>query len=63
MSRVGIKMRCSCCGKTGHNSRKCPKNKEAGSKKNAHIIREKTKKRKMAETSTGTNVQKKTQRG
>lgn len=54
LSRVGIKMRCSSCGKTGHNTRKCPKNKEAGSKKNAHIRREKTKKRKMAETSSGT---------
>jgi hypothetical protein len=50
LSRVGIKMRCSCCGKTGHNSRKCPKNREAGSKKNAYIKRDKTKKRKLAET-------------
>jgi hypothetical protein len=54
LSKVGIKMRCRLCGSTGHNSRRCPKNPEAGTKKNAHIKRDKTRKRKMAETTAGT---------
>ena len=48
LSKVGIKMTCRLCGNSTHNSRKCPKNPEAGTKKNAHIKRDKTKKRKMA---------------
>jgi len=33
LSRVGIKMRCRLCHKSDHNSRRCPKNPEAGNKK------------------------------
>ena len=44
LSKVGIKMTCRLCGNSTHNSRKCPKNPEAGTKKNAHIKRDKTKK-------------------
>jgi hypothetical protein len=52
LSSVGIKMSCRLCGKTNHNSRRCPKNLKAANKSLAHITRDKTKKRKMAETST-----------
>jgi hypothetical protein len=51
LSRVGIKMSCRLCGKSDHNVRRCPKNPEAGNKQYAQITREKTKKRKEAETS------------
>jgi hypothetical protein len=58
LSKVGIKMSCRLCGKTDHNSRRCPKNPEAANKQNAHIKRDRTKKRKMAETtaSAGTSA-------
>jgi hypothetical protein len=51
LSKVGTKMTCRLCGKQDHNSRRCPKNPEAANKHNAHIKRDKNKKRKMAETS------------
>ncbi|CAL4997269.1 unnamed protein product [Urochloa decumbens] len=49
LSRVGMKMKCSLCQKTTHNSRKCPRNPEAGKKKNAYIKRDATRKRKASE--------------
>lgn len=52
LSKVGIKMRCRLCGKTDHNARRCPKNPKAGTKRNAHIKRDKTRKREMPEPST-----------
>ena len=52
LSKVGIKMSCRLCSKTDHYSRSCPKNPEGGSKKNAHIKRDWTRKRKMPETSS-----------
>ena len=52
LSSVGIKMSCRPCGKIDHNSRRCIKNLKAANKSLAHITRDKTKKRKMAETST-----------
>jgi hypothetical protein len=53
LSRVGIKMSCSSCGKNDHNIRRCPKNKNLQNKQHAAIIREKkNNKRKAAETST-----------
>lgn len=60
LTRVGIKMSCRLCKKTDHNSRRCPKNPEAGNKVNAHINRAKTRKRKdveLASTSAATNEQ------
>jgi hypothetical protein len=56
LSKVGTKMSCRLCGKSDHNARRCPKNPEALNKINAHIKRDRTKKRKMAETSTSTTV-------
>jgi hypothetical protein len=56
LSKVGTKMSCRLCGKSDHNARRCPKNPEALNKINAHIKRDSTKKRKMAETSTSTTV-------
>jgi hypothetical protein len=52
ISRVGIKMKCRLCGKSDHNIRRCPKNKEAGKKAHAHIKRDKTRKRKLSEAAT-----------
>lgn len=49
LSRVGIKMTCRLCGKSDHNSIRCPKKPEAKNKSNAHIKRDKAKKRKAAE--------------
>jgi hypothetical protein len=51
-------MSCRLCGKTDHNSRRCPKNPEAANKQNAHIKRDRTKKRKMAETTTSAGTKK-----
>jgi hypothetical protein len=44
--KVEIKMKCRLCQKSTHNSRRCPKNPEAGQKKNAYIKRCKEKKEK-----------------
>jgi len=57
LSRVGIKVRCRLCDKSGHNSRSCPKNPEAGNK-HAHIKRQK--KRKQSTTATATTKRLKT---
>jgi hypothetical protein len=48
---VGIKIRCRLCQKTTHNARRCPKNPEAGKKKNAYIKRD-ARKRNRNEEST-----------
>ena len=58
LSRVGIKVRCRLCDKSGHNSRSCPKNPEAGNKQNAHIKRQK--KRKQSTTAAATTKRLKT---
>ena len=61
LNKVGVQMRCSLCRKTTHNIRKCPYNKEAGKRKNAHIKRDAAKKRKQSEAATvaeGSSVRK-----
>lgn len=52
ISKVGVKMRCRLCQKTTHNIRRCPYNKEAGKRKNAHIKRDAVRKRKQSEAAT-----------
>ncbi|WVZ64352.1 LOW QUALITY PROTEIN: hypothetical protein U9M48_013885 [Paspalum notatum var. saurae] len=47
LSKIGIKMSC-CAKKTTHNARTCPKNPEAGKKKNAHITRDARKEKREA---------------
>ena len=61
LNKVGVQMQCSLCRKTTHNIRKCPYNKEAGKRKNAHIKRDAAKKRKQSEAATvaeGSSVRK-----
>ncbi|XP_039835042.1 uncharacterized protein LOC120695902 [Panicum virgatum] len=57
LSRVGTKMTCRLCGKSTHNARRCPKNPEAGKKKNAHIKRDAKKTKKDGQPSTSANRQ------
>ena len=54
ISKVGVKMACSLCKKTTHNIRKCPYNKQAGKRKNAHIKRDAKRQRKQNEAATST---------
>jgi len=57
LSRVGTKITCRLCGKSTHNARRCPKNPEAGKKKNAHIKRDAKKTKKDGQPSTSANRQ------